>query len=453
MNRYDTPLQVAQVLARHVPKGACSILDPCIGTGVLLEPLAKHIKSSAKRVVCIDVNSDVLRQVKPKLKTLYGRQLQILNTDFLDWSAPTHSRGGQERFDCVVMNPPFAGRQSDCIRLDLAKEIPGIGKGIRFVPLEGAFILRGIRMLHAGGCLLSIVPSSLISSLKTTWFRKYLLQLGAVRYVHELPRFTFRNVEARVYLFVFEKLAKQRSIILCNHDLLKPERIALACTALSQEVRFDYSFHRALRWYNTLRCGRPNLGWTTLKQIAHVIRGSVNSPSGARSAFHTCDYHDGFWHPRDRIMRFRRDRSDRGIQPDDLLIKRVGRNCGRAIGKVIGNVGTAGSDCLLIIRPKKSQMSTPILFMLRVLIASPEGAALLERGTGATYLSASQLLDFFVPMKLILCYPSEFAEYRRAVARKEFRSMTSIENRVRELLYQETQASSLKARSVYGGRQ
>ena len=36
--RHDTPLSVATVLAKHAPRSARSILDPCVGSGALVEP-------------------------------------------------------------------------------------------------------------------------------------------------------------------------------------------------------------------------------------------------------------------------------------------------------------------------------------------------------------------------------------------------------------------------------
>ena len=113
------------------------------------------------------------------------------------------------------------------IRLNFADEFPTLGKGYRSIPIEVAFIVRAVRLLNPNGVLLAIVPATLISSFKTSWLRQYLMEIGAVDYVHELPKRTFKGVEARVYLFVYRKSARQRSLVVCNHDLVKPERILI----------------------------------------------------------------------------------------------------------------------------------------------------------------------------------------------------------------------------------
>ena len=434
MTTYYTPISVAQVLARHVPKNPSRILEPAAGTGTLLEPLAERLRGSAKRVVCIDVNNEALEQAKLQLAPVIGKSLEFICSDFLAWSAPTHSSKKEPLFDCVLMNPPFAGKRESFVKLNLAEELPGIGEGIHCAPVEVAFVLRSIRLLAPKGRLLAVVPSSLISSLNTVWVRNYLLLLGAMRYVHELPRYTFRGIRSRFYLFVYEKAGLKRPFLLCNHDLDEPESIRIKESELTTELRFDYGFHAALRRYKELMEGSDHLGWAELPVSADVWRGKIKSPLGPKKALHTYDFNGGFWHLGNRRIRIRKDKSERGIRRGDLLMKRVGRNCSSSVGKVLGHIGCASSDCLWIVRPKKGTMSTRMLFALRVLLGFDFGAQLVECGTGAPYITEKALRDLIIPTKLADVYHKQYSGYREAIIRRDFNTMLSIEDRVRRLL-------------------
>ena len=55
MERYDTPIKLAQILAEHVPTNVRKILEPSVGTGILLEPIIAQ-SDQITEVVCIDTD-------------------------------------------------------------------------------------------------------------------------------------------------------------------------------------------------------------------------------------------------------------------------------------------------------------------------------------------------------------------------------------------------------------
>ncbi|MDT7543141.1 MAG: hypothetical protein QOE33_3045 [Acidobacteriota bacterium] len=434
MRTYYTPINVAQVLARHVPKNLSRILEPAAGTGTLLEPLAERLRGATKRVVCVDVNNEALERVKSRLGPIIGNRLKVVCSDFLEWSSPTRILKNEQLFDCILMNPPFAGRRENYVSINWAAELPGIGEGIHSVPTEVAFVLRSIRLLRPKGRLLAVVPSSLVSSLSTVWVRNYLLLSGAIRYVHELPRYTFKGLGSRVYLFVYEKAGRKQPLLLSNHDLDEPESIRVREAALTPELRFDYGFHAALRQYKELIGCSKHLGWDELRAVADIYRGIIQSPNGARKALHTYDFNNGFWHLANRKIRIQKDKTERGIKRGDLLMKRVGRICSSSAGKIIGHIGCASSDCLLIIRPNDVAMSLRLLFALRIILGFDFGAQLVERGTGAPYITEKSMLDLVIPLKLANIYHRQYSAYHEAIIRRNFDAMLDIEKRVRYLL-------------------
>ncbi len=429
-SHHATPLDVAHALARHAPRRMASILEPSVGSGVLLQPLIERLKKSAKKIVCIDSDANALSSVELALKPLFGSTLQLVEDDFLKWS-DRFSSNSAGLFDCIIMNPPFQGRRDSLVKISLDDSCSGTSKTDGYVPIEVAFVVRGLKLLKPGGRLLAIVPSSVVSSSATNWIRKYLLSIGFVRFVHELPRFTFKNVEARVYLFVIEKGASQGNLTLCNHDLYKPEKLTVPLSSLGKETRFDYSFNHAMIWLQRLRSEFPSLGWTDVKTVASVYRGSEPSPQGPKNAIHTCDWNNGFWDSGNRKQDLNRSSGERCIKAGDLLVKRVGRACIKSLGPISGHINHLCSDCIFLIRPKDSSSSNKLLFTLRVLLASDEGAPLVERGTGAAYLTEETLLDLPIPSKLHVKFRNQFESYRKALRGKDQRSMRLIENSVR----------------------
>jgi N-6 DNA Methylase len=423
INHY-TPLDVAQVLAKHLPRNIISLLDPAVGTGLLLGPVLKRYGKSLK-VTGVDVDLDALHAFKTTLPR--DIQVDLIHDDFLEWSKKRLKKK-EDRFDCVLMNPPFSAKKMHSVQL--LSEGNGLDKTrSRSVPVEAAFLYRAIQLLNPRGRLLGIFPSSLISAISTRWLRELALACGSVLYVHELPPFTFKSVEARVYLFIFEKKLQRANILLCNHDLLQPELLRISRSELRTENRLDFSFHKARRWHKEIRSATPALGWVQLDHVASVLRGPIQSPKGATLALHTTDYKNGFWY-RPRPSKILTDQSV-GIKRGDILVKRVGRNCGATFGFPRGHIGDAVSDCLLIIRPYNIRSSHKILFALRVILANESGKHLIERGTGASYITEEDLNNLIIPLSLANRKPQAFKKYKKAIKNRAYNKMVRLETLIK----------------------
>ena len=430
MERYDTPIKLAQILAEHVPTNAHRILEPSVGTGILLEPIIAQ-SNQITEIVCIDTDKKILGKVEQRFQATLGKQLKTYHADFLSWSSANLKARKYQSFDCVVMNPPFSGRAQNQVKIDLDKEFPNFGKGLRLVPLEGVFILRAIRLLNSGGKLLAILPSSIISAIKNIWFRDLIASLGAIQYVHEFPKRTFKGLESMVYLVVFQKDRDQENVTLISHNLNDVATTSIRKNNLKTVNRFDYQFHFAHGRYANLIASQPNLEWVQLKDIAKILRGNIKTPFKTHRAIHTCDYQDGFWHRRNGNEVILRGDSEHSIRKGDILIKRVSRKCSQTVGLVLEHEGCAVSDCILILRPQKVEMGFEILFSLRFLIAFNLGACLLERGTGATYLTESDLKKLLIPIGLAKEHACLFQQYLTAISLENFERMKKIEHHLR----------------------
>lgn len=406
--RYETPHDVARELTRHAPRRLRTVLDPAVGSGALLRPLAPMLMKQRSQVFCIDLDAAALSQARHTLSPLLPAGATYVNADFVTWS-----RRAQPLFDCIVMNPPFAAGKSDLYRISLPLDLGELAEHKRFMPSEAAFVCCAIGLLREGGRLLAVLPCSIAMSESVQWLRDLFQSVGSIRFVHELPPRSFPNVESRMYLFVFDKGVRRRKVILFNHDLAAPERLDLPLTGKGGIGRLDFGYHRAMR--NLKRLSRyARFGWQALEEVAAILRGDIDSPLGPTCAVHTSDYSTGFWRRSSRHKPLRSHDPERTIRRGDLLVKRVGRNCHKTFGRPLGLQGIPCSDCVLIIRPKKSGISTHLLFSLRTLFELDWSKPLLERGTGASYVSHESLLKTCLPTRLHKCFPKLYASFLAA---------------------------------------
>lgn len=399
MKRHETPHSVAAELAKHAPRHLETVLDPAVGTGALIAPLLQRFRNQNTLLHCIDIDGKVVNQLRKSPTLQFPESATFVKADFLKWSC----RPGCPTFDCVVMNPPFAAG-----KLDLRRTSDfGFEDVNRSVPLEVAFTIKAVDLLNDEGRLLAVLPCSVVMAEKCQWLRDWLLANGAIRFIHELPPRSFPCVESRMYLLVFDKGKKSQKITLYNHDLFAPEKLELKLKKGVEVNRFDFGFHNAQIKLKKLTM-RSELGWKRLGDIAQVFRGSVASPQGPKTAVHSCDFKSGFWKRSARHRIRFCDMKDRRICLGDILVKRVGRECHLSFGKAIALTGIPCSDCLLVIRPNSRHESLRILFALQVLFSLEWTKALIERGTGATYVGQNGLLDLPLPMELHTFFPQEF---------------------------------------------
>ena len=427
MKRHDTPPEVALALSRHAPHEIRSLLDPAVGGGNLISPLAARLRRQSSNVYCVDSDRDTVVEVSDRLQLLLPPSATFIHSDFLAWSSLPEA----PRFDCIVMNPPFAASKSKLCRLDGA--IAGAEIRSRHMPLEAAFMCRAIDLLLPDGRLLAIVPCSIVMSESLQWLRKEMFSRGAIRFVHELPPRTFSSVESRMYLMVFDKGRRQRQISLLNHDLREPERLEVRLTDEAM-TRLDFGFVNSGRIIERLR-SIDRLDWTSLSCEAQVIRGDINSPLGPQCVVHSTDFRAGYWRRSERHDPLMMRSVDRRLIRGDILISRVGRNAYRSCGLGIQLNGMSCSDCVLIIRPNRSDHTLEILFALRIMLSQEWVKPLLMRGTGASYISHSSLLDLPIPMGASRRYPSIFQVFASAErARTTAKSQMAIQEVSRRIL-------------------
>ena len=418
--RHETPHEIAQLLARYAPRNPQSVLDPAAGFGALAAPFIPR----ATRVYLLDIDPKAIARLTGSFGKLDS--VTITKTDFLRWSS-SKGDGYRCRFDCIVMNPPFAGKLEDQVSI-----VPFGHAFVPKLPIEAAFVYQAVHLLRPKGRLLAIMPASVISGENTKWLRRFLMQHGKVRLVHELPRYTFRGVEARIYLMVYECGGTQGNLLSRNHRLTNPDELVVRRSSLAEKMRFDFRFHEAQSWYERVRSS-PKLEWKMLGQAAEVVRGSVVSPVVSTEVLHTTNF---FSHS---LLRVNQEqciatlRDSGAARSGDIVVKRVGRNCALSVRLYTQRTPVPCSDCIMIIRPRSAD-GTQLLFAVRVLIAWSTGAGLVENGIGASYISANVMRALEIPVNLAQIYPKTFMRFLAALKHPDFKEAQKVESTVRRML-------------------
>ena len=402
---YDTPAHLARQLARHVPLRVSRLLEPAVGKGALLQPLLRRLERHQTQVVCVDTDVDALNQLSSSFRDckFHGN---YVNEDFLTWGVEQEPLS----FDCVMMNPPFAGARADCRTVDLTRTTVDMGQPTVPVPVEAGFISVAHRLLSADGRLLAVLPCSVIMSESLQWLRSYLFRTGSIQYVYEFPPRTFRTVDSKVYLMVYKKGPRRRRVQLIRPQSARSQRMVLRLQdEAPRRLDFDF-FHGCVRMQELT--GRTDLEWTHLGNVARIFRGTVSSAPRPKGVVHSTDFSQGRWR---RPLGEPTIHSTRGqVRFGDLLIRRVGRNSHLTLGDARLVAGFLATDCLFIIRPNDDIASVKLLFAIKSLVGLDWLVTLLERGTGARYFSKSSLEQLPVPLAASDVYSDSYLGFLHA---------------------------------------
>lgn len=420
MKRHETPSDVAIRLAGFLPRNVTRVLDPAVGNGALLLPVLNLRSLANAEFVLIDVDEKVINRLRSRSD--FPRSTKFVCSDFLTWAG----RRGYERFDVVIMNPPFAAGKSEHVYLAPCELSPIA----RYMPLEAAFIARAFELLKEDGRLLSILPSSVVTSSSLSWLRKSLFKSGAIVSVHELPPRCFPGVECRMYLLVFDRGRSRSTVRLLNHDLHEPESMHVKVSAFTSSDRLDFGFHVGQKLIRQLEVF-DLLAWQSLSDVADVIRGSQRTPCVSKAIVHTSNYRNGEWLGTALSRKFT---DVARVRERDLLIKRVGRGASQSLGLAREVVGRLCTDCVLLIRAKDPADYLRILFATKIVLNLPEIKPVIEKGTGASFIEARCLRSLRIPTQAYRIYSKEFKRFSASTIKGDVVAADEIVESVQEAL-------------------
>lgn len=198
LGQFFTPSPVAQFIA-SLPllpsSGRVRILDPGAGNGALTAALVSRIATERPDLV-VDVTAfEIDEALRPELDaTLDGcRRLArraglrlttgVRFEDFLEWAASSILMDrlfpSDERFDIVIMNPPYRKVNVTAPERRVLKTI-----GVEITNLYVAFIVMSVALLDKGGQIAAITPRSFTNGPYFRSFRRYFFDRMAFDRVH-----------------------------------------------------------------------------------------------------------------------------------------------------------------------------------------------------------------------------------------------------------------------------
>ncbi|MFP4166846.1 MAG: Eco57I restriction-modification methylase domain-containing protein, partial [Opitutales bacterium] len=199
LGQYFTPTKVATFMSGFfdpLPE-EIDLLDPGAGVGMLSAAFVRQALSQKQRLSRISVTA---YEVDPKLIPFLRESMalvedlcqqhgtrfsaKVVEGDFIKMTPPCLENGplfgsGLERFDCVIMNPPYKKMTGDSEHRRILSSM-----GLETVNLYAGFLWLAAKDLRPGGQLVSIHPRSFANGPYYRPFRKAFFEELAPRRVH-----------------------------------------------------------------------------------------------------------------------------------------------------------------------------------------------------------------------------------------------------------------------------
>ncbi len=203
------------------------LLDPGCGLGILSVSLIGKIltqKSKVKEVelIAYEIDSNLIPELDKIFLDLtllcenYGVDLRysIINEDFII-SGINNLYKFEEKFDVIIMNPPYGKIESNTIYDNMLKEIK-----IKAPNLYAAFVALSIKLLNENGQLLAITPRSFCNGLYFTDYRNLLFSHISFEHLHLFESrsecFERDNVLQEVMIYKLKRSEQSKSVLITH---------------------------------------------------------------------------------------------------------------------------------------------------------------------------------------------------------------------------------------------
>lgn len=182
-----TPPSLADSLVSHIKKkNVKTVVDFCVGEGILLKAAKKKWSSA------ILYGNDISKKVIKLLKSNYPEWI-LENNDFLNVTAKNKSKFFNNKFDIILLNPPFSCKGS--------RKMKVIFDDIEFSTSKAmAFFVESIKYLNKNGVLYAILPQSVAYSQKDEKIRNYLYEKYNLIIVKEINKQEFEKCSPNIII-------------------------------------------------------------------------------------------------------------------------------------------------------------------------------------------------------------------------------------------------------------
>jgi tRNA1(Val) A37 N6-methylase TrmN6 len=182
-----TPTELADHLVSLInKKRVCAIADFCVGEGELLRAAKK--KWSNAKLFGNDISDKVIQQLRKNYPDWI-----LEECDFLNQKAREEKLAFKNKFDIILLNPPFTCKGSTIHTINF--------DGIEFhASTAMVFFVGAIKYLKEDGVLYAILPQSIAYSKKDEKIRSYLHKEYKLKILKELNNQDFDNCTPNIIL-------------------------------------------------------------------------------------------------------------------------------------------------------------------------------------------------------------------------------------------------------------
>lgn len=401
--RYYTSDWISNALIKSIPvRSPSMVIDLGSGGGALTDVAAKRW-GKAK---IITVDSDANLETATSNQSRNAKRQHFIY-DALDWHLSDKIRVGLSTVDVAICNPPYIRPKWRHAFGGILEEA-GLTSSLQSIYDASAdvlFIAQNLRFLIREGRLGIILPDGIIAGERFAGLRRLLLDSHNIESVTQLPRRVFSSTEVQTHLLVLQKGVSSndeviiRSLSRDGHFL---ESIQIPAERGSH--RLDFEYHNAAR-----RKKKTKAKYFILDKKASIItRGTLNSKV-ARECEYDVFHTDCFPASNINVITLPLNRDNYSLikkklpahtvfaSPGDILLARVGRNFSEKVCQVKKGWGLI-SDCVFLIRVDEKYRQCVFKYL-----KSDEGRdwlCALSRGTGARYITISDLKHLRIPITL-----------------------------------------------------
>lgn len=247
LGQFMTPASIGRFMASlfRPCQAEVQLLDAGAGMGSLLAAFVDemcnhtpHVRQLA--VTAVEIDPLLAQRLRSTLhaceercrRVSRGFSSSLIEADFIDYAfglAMQHGpveRLALERFDAVILNPPYAKIRADSKHRQLLRQL-----GIEATNLYSAFLALAILMLRPGGELVAIVPRSFCNGPYFRPFRRLLTSVMSLRRIH--------IYESRSHAFSDDDVLQENVILHAVKDARAPAKVSISTSTLAAHETVD----------------------------------------------------------------------------------------------------------------------------------------------------------------------------------------------------------------------
>lgn len=167
-----------------------TILEPSCGSCEFLNYIDTHVSNI--EMTGIENNEIIYKEIK---KIKFKNPVQIINTDFLEWSST-------KKYDLIIGNPPYFVMKKDDVSAEYYDYFDGRPN------IFTLFVVKSLHMLNPDGILSFILPKSFTNCLYYDKLRKYIVDKYSILDLIDCSYDSFIETKQETILFMVQNNPK-----------------------------------------------------------------------------------------------------------------------------------------------------------------------------------------------------------------------------------------------------